>query len=720
MLKLLERTSLKTSLVFLTCIPVTAVALLGGTMAYDSFHQYREISRAVALEGLAEAGGALLNVMPLEGAINPATKETTRAKVDQTHDALLTAFSKIDERDKSKLSPVKEALDKRWAGLAEYRSKIDGGVTDPLLPLQYLQPLAAVGQDMAGRAASMTTDPELARAMRGYHAFMQVNGGYLVINRIGMQFTSTGKLTLQDVNKFDLGSNDIRIFEPTFRDSAPSAIVAKYDEFFRTPDGEVINRIIRQIASLKETAPSKEDFDAWNSAMVKRRDFVASLLEDQARQLNALAIQQANNALSWLVKLVAGLGVFATVIVAGAFMIARGLSHSLGSIRRRMGGLVDGDSASPVPGMDRTDAIGDMARSVEAFRLTALDKARLENEAEIARAKSERDRIEAQASADADAEAMLVSATGSFASNLKRLAAGDLCCEIESPLSSHFEKLRNDFNSSVRQLRSTLIEVSASVQNVANGSTEISSAAEDLSKRTEQQAASLEETAAALEQITSNVSSTSARAVETREAVRGAKDQAERASVVVQETVGAMNRIEASANHISQIVGVIDSIAFQTNLLALNAGVEAARAGEAGKGFAVVAQEVRELAQRSASAAKEINTLIASSTVAVEEGVRLVNETGAGLANIEKNVQLASKLMDAVASASQEQSTGIAHINSGVGQFDHATQRNAAMVEELSAAGSALASESERLSQLLSRFALSGPATGQQARRAAA
>jgi methyl-accepting chemotaxis protein len=228
------------------------------------------------------------------------------------------------------------------------------------------------------------------------------------------------------------------------------------------------------------------------------------------------------------------------------------------------------------------------------------------------------------------------------------------------------------------------------------------------SAETEQQAASLEETAAALDQITVNVANSSKRADEARTVAVLANESAAQSGRVVANAVDAMQKIEQSSNQVSNIIGVIDEIAFQTNLLALNAGVEAARAGDAGKGFAVVAQEVRELAQRSAQAAKEIKDLIRNSSVEVQNGVKLVSETGAALKTIEGYIVTVNQHMDSIATSAKEQSVGLGEVNTAVNQMDQVTQQNAAMVEETSAAGASLASESGRLRELISQFQLGG------------
>ncbi len=219
-------------------------------------------------------------------------------------------------------------------------------------------------------------------------------------------------------------------------------------------------------------------------------------------------------------------------------------------------------------------------------------------------------------------------AIDSLATGLSKLAEGDVSFRLQQSFAGALDAVRKDFNHSAEKLQDALTRVAENARGIDTGTVEIKSAADDLARRTEQQAAAVEETAAALEEITTTVQDSTKRAREAGHIVARAKTGAEQSGEVVRRAVGAMEQIAKSSGEISNIIGVIDEIAFQTNLLALNAGVEAARAGEAGKGFAVVAQEVRELAQRSANAAKEIKALITTSNAQVQEGVQLVGDTG--------------------------------------------------------------------------------------------
>ncbi|AYM12488.1 PAS domain S-box protein [Agrobacterium tumefaciens] len=291
-----------------------------------------------------------------------------------------------------------------------------------------------------------------------------------------------------------------------------------------------------------------------------------------------------------------------------------------------------------------------------------------------------------------------------LAQSLTNLADGDLSQSIDKPFIPSLERLRSDFNAASKKLKKAMTLVSENAGAISSGSNEIRSAADDLARRTEQQAASIEETAAALEEITTTVNDSSRRAEEAGKIVGRARDHAEHSGQVVRDAISAMDQIEKSSREISNIIGVIDEIAFQTNLLALNAGVEAARAGEAGKGFAVVAQEVRELAQRSATAAKEIKSLINASGTQVENGVGLVTKAGSALQEIAEQVRDINTNVVAIVDAAREQSTALAEINQAVNTVDQGTQQNAAMVEEQTAASHSLAREAAALFELLGQF----------------
>lgn len=430
----------------------------------------------------------------------------------------------------------------------------------------------------------------------------------------------------------------------------------------------------------------------------------------QQRMDAALAAQDTAVDTSFTTLAIASaLGIVIALVAALTLIIA--IARPIRSMTAYMRGLADGDTSRAVEGRDRGDEIGGMANAVEVFRQAAITNKRLEADATENRLQAEADRTRIAEEAEEAAQKRLNQATTGIAAGLKRLSSGDLAFQIDEAFAPDFEALRHDLNAAVRQLGETLTQVAQAAGTIDNGSREISSSADDLSKRTEQQAASLEETAAALDQITTNVSNSFKRAEEARHVALEANTSAAESGKVVAHAVAAMQKIEHSSEQVSNIIGVIDEIAFQTNLLALNAGVEAARAGDAGKGFAVVAQEVRELAQRSATAAKEIKELIRNSSVEVQSGVKLVKDTGLALKTIEGHIFTLNQHMDSIAVSAKEQSVGLSEVNTAVNQMDQVTQQNAAMVEETNAAGASLANESSRLRELISRFSLSSNGT---------
>ncbi|MFK7977126.1 MAG: methyl-accepting chemotaxis protein [Halioglobus sp.] len=298
---------------------------------------------------------------------------------------------------------------------------------------------------------------------------------------------------------------------------------------------------------------------------------------------------------------------------------------------------------------------------------------------------------------------------------LSAIAGGDLTHKIEADYQGSFGQLKDDTNSTIVKLTSVMGEITTSASAVLSGSQELSQGNNNLSMRTEQQAASLEETASSMEEMTSTVKQNADNAAQANQLASGAREQAEVGGSVVSRAVSAMSEITASSKKIADIIGVIDEIAFQTNLLALNAAVEAARAGDQGRGFAVVASEVRNLAGRSATAAKEIKDLIEDSVLKVDEGSKLVDESGETLEQIMGSVTKVSDIIAEIAAASQEQSEGISQVNRAVVQMDESTQQNAALVEEAAAASEQMGEQARSLNDLVGYFTTSGTTSTTQA-----
>ncbi|MFC3079089.1 methyl-accepting chemotaxis protein [Phenylobacterium terrae] len=410
-------------------------------------------------------------------------------------------------------------------------------------------------------------------------------------------------------------------------------------------------------------------------------------------------------------------GVALALATGLAISISRALASRINGLVRVMERLSANEVEVDIPCRSDRNETGRIAAALGIFREGIVDRNRLQAEARVVH-EANAEKLQATEAAFREAGLAQAKVVDQLAHALDAIAGGRLTTRLEDGFAAEYEKLRSDFNRAVAQLCEAMQLVGGVAEDIRSGAREISRATDELSARTERQAASLEETAAAVEQLTSTVVRTSEDAREAHAAVSAANVDAGRSDDLVRQAMAAMSQIQGSAQQISQIIGVIDEIAFQTSLLALNAGVEAARAGEAGRGFAVVASEVRGLAQRSADAAKEIKSLIGASVDQVAQGVDLVGQTGEALSRISAQVAGVNALIAQIAASAQEQAAGLQQVNAAVSQMDHVTQENAAMVEQSAASSRNLAQKAEELFQRLETFDV-GAAKAAPAARAA-
>ncbi|KUR70907.1 hypothetical protein AQZ52_13920 [Novosphingobium fuchskuhlense] len=398
---------------------------------------------------------------------------------------------------------------------------------------------------------------------------------------------------------------------------------------------------------------------------------IKAIKEETARQDWAITF-------AWIALVLGG-----SALIGLAFLLARRLSNAIaqpiGALTQTMSALAGGRSDAPIPGADRADELGDMARAVMVFRDAALERAR----------------------AVADRE----KAMALIGERLAAVAQADLSVRIGT-VPPAFQTLADDFNEAMARLCEAMGIVQDSIVAINLTSSEIQQATTDLASRSEQQAASLQASSSAMDHLTTQIENYAKIAANVSESMVEARGEAEGGGRIVGRAIEAMDNVARASTEISDITALIDGIAFQTNLLALNAGVEAARAGEAGKGFAVVASEVRALALRATEAAGAIKQRVAAVTSHVESGVSLVNETGAALEAIIGRVSTVTASISTIAKTASEQSADLRKINLAIGAMDQMTQQNAAMVEETNAATKNLTQEANQLSQAFASFTI--------------
>lgn len=415
------------------------------------------------------------------------------------------------------------------------------------------------------------------------------------------------------------------------------------------------------------------------------------------------------------------LALFPTLVVGGvlAFLLSRSILSALARMRRVVQAVERGESLASMVvhgGGDFARLMRDIARmrdAVEARQREAAE-AELGRQAELDRLARERREEEAEAMRQRAAEQAAV--VQELADNLAALARGDLRARIAGPFEPGYDRIRVDFNEAVSSLRSLIDEIGSTTSELDGDTAGVARAAQELSRRSESEAASLRETSSSLDEVTRGVEQAAQGAQKVATAAHVARSEVEGSSEIVGRTVAAMGEIKSASEQIGVIIGVIDEIAFQTSLLALNAGVESARAGESGKGFAIIAQEVRALAERSATAAREIKGLIAASHEKVALGAELVGQAGEALQRVVEKVSDIDLLVGGIARSTAEQSDRLSSVNRAISQIDRIVAQNAAMVEETTASAANLQRGAQTLSRLMLRFVT--PDAGEPKRRA--
>ena len=455
-----------------------------------------------------------------------------------------------------------------------------------------------------------------------------------------------------------------------------------------------------QSAVLDTRRAAKEASERTASSVVQIEDAASDLRQDAIDLIAGASDQLLGETAEGEQRLSAVMTIAAAVIAGALAMIYLWVVRPMLALTQTTERLATGDLAEVKANPRDRSEIGRMRAALSYFRDNLLENRTLQETAETERMEQIRQ------------QQLIVS---SLADGLQRLAEGDLSARIEVAFPGEYERLRVDFNQALDRMRAAMARISTSGTSIRDASQEFSTSSQEMAQRTERSAGELEAAASSLDALANSIRTSAQRAQEAMALTNETGSQTRDTVTVAQSTVAAMNAISASAEEVMKINALINDIAFQTNLLALNAGVEAARAGEAGRGFAVVASEVRALAQRSSDAADEIGKLLTESAGKIEQGVQLVSKTEAALSSIGDAVERVRDEVSEIAAQSRSQSASVVEVNETVRKLDHATQENAALFEETSAASVALKEEAETLAETVQGFRL----TDTGARRAA-
>ncbi|PTM38833.1 methyl-accepting chemotaxis protein [Bosea sp. 124] len=778
MTKLFSTMSIRTMLAGLIGLMGVAVAALSGQQIWTSYWQHDAAGKAASLAGLnrdlfdalvaARYERASLQtavIQPPES--NQASIKTYMERRKEVDAAMAEAQPEIDKAPQAFVQTAAGALRGAYGDYRKLREQVDaeaklapaGRTKDMSTKVfavgeAYLQSLekASAAVESEIRAASPPLSEfviirSLAWSVRAVTGTSGAMMSAILAQKRPFDATETRAIILAE-GRSTFAWDSLRAIADTPQ-AAPeikAAISKANSSYFTGPFREMKDGMIQKLTTGSTVDMSTE---AWREKVVPVLDTVGDVASVAITVLNNRASADARAA-SWTLIQYSILFVAALILTAVGYSQVRSrVTGPIGQMTLVMKAMAAGDLSAAVPYGERQDEIGAMAGALTVFkengeRVRALEEQeRTAAAARLARAQSMEavvsdvgEVVAAAAAGDFSARlqidqadeqmqklvagineinAVVDSATSEFARTLSAVAGGDLTVRVDAAYRGKFAELKGAINETVDRLSSTVRTIQVTSADVGLAAREINMGADDLSKRTEEQASSLEETAATTEELAASVKASAQASRDAAAIANDAMQAAQSGGAIAGQAVDAMARIETASQKISDIIRVIDDIAFQTNLLALNAAVEAARAGDAGKGFAVVASEVRTLAQRSSAAAKDISGLISSSNMEVGEGVKLVRQAGDQLSQILSHSQKVAATIADISAASGEQANGIDEMSQAVAHLDEMTQQNAALAEQSAASAGSLSGRIGQLNDLVAAFR-TGPEEAPRAR----
>ncbi|QDL91700.1 HAMP domain-containing protein [Paroceanicella profunda] len=750
--------------------PVLAAAWFAWEMARDDLAALREIEE---VERLVELAGHFSNLVHEQQRERGATAVFVnsggerfaevlagqRQATDTRRAELEAAFADFEPGSAGpRFQADLTALNDRLSRLPGIRKDVDSLTISLGDALGYYTQTNALALGLIGRIAEVSPEPEVVMSVMGYVAFLQGKERAGIERAVGAASFAAGRFTPALMNRFEELISAQKLYYSTFLAHATDAQRARFEEMMQSPAAVEVERM-RQIALQGGLDGKLEGIDpaTWFDTITEKINALHALENMLTDQLRAQGAERHAEATRGLTLILAScvLALLASAIISS--LLLRGLTRGVKQVLTPMREMSSGNLEVALP-PERRNELGDIVRALEVFRENARARIAEEKAAERRRELRALDlnaRAEAmerlrsslssavQAGRDGDFSArvdisfeeedlrILAEAVNGLLSSveggidevlvtLRAMSNADLTHRISGQQKGAFAELRDSANATAARLSTLIGEMGKAVEGALSGAQSINEGAVDLANRSEAQAASLEETAATMEELAATVRSNSLALREAEKLAGGMTETSRTGEQTVTSAVKAVGRIEENSMRITDIISVIQSIAFQTNLLALNAAVEAARAGEAGKGFAVVASEVRTLAQRSSDAARDITDLIKESTVAVSDGVRLVADTGKALSAINISIAELSANIRSVSEAGQEQNKGIEEIAQAVANLDNITQQNAQLADRSVELARGLNGEIGGLSRSVARFRLLDAQGVVEARSAAA